>query len=83
MPDPSFEDYESCQTNLSQFDLLNQWYNPTPGDQAATPDYFNSCSNSIYWGTTNTLGSQTPRTGAGMAGILYADLDSYPESIRA
>ncbi|MBL6662935.1 MAG: gliding motility-associated C-terminal domain-containing protein [Flavobacteriales bacterium] len=74
VPDSSFEDYESCQTNLSQFDLLNQWYNPTPGDQnAATPDYFNSCSNSIYWGTTNTLGSQTPRTGAGMAGILFAD----------
>lgn len=82
VPDPSFENYESCQTNLSQFDLLVEWYNPTPGEsQAGSPDYYNACSASIYWGTTNLLGNQIPRTGNGMAGLLFADLASISEFI--
>ena len=82
VPDPSFENYESCQTNLSQFDLLVEWYNPTPGEsEAGSPDYYNACSASIYWGTTNLLGNQIPRTGDGMAGLLFADLASISEFI--
>jgi len=57
VPNPSFEQYDTCPNNYSQIVRASGWYSPTTG----TPDYLNACSafNGIkvlkIYGETNLL----------------------------
>ena len=71
VPNPSFESYISCPTTLlHQIDRCNDWFNPT----GATPDYYNSCSVSVYADIPlNIYGFQNERT----AGNAYTGISLY------
>ena len=45
VPNPSFENYDTCPNNFAQLNFLKNWYSPTDG----TPDFLNSCFNSSSW----------------------------------
>jgi hypothetical protein len=66
VPNPQFETFALCPTNLSMLNVAAPWYRPT----FATPDYFNTCaaSNSFVSVPANFVGNQTPYTGQGYAG---------------
>ena len=67
VPNPSFEDYTSCPTGISQMSVLVDWYQPAPG----TSDYLNAC----YAGPLgpgvplNVWGFQEALTGNGYCGM--------------
>ncbi|MCO6500738.1 MAG: T9SS type A sorting domain-containing protein [Vicingus serpentipes] len=70
VPNPSFEDYSSCPTDISggggldQINKILPWYRPTLG----TPDYFN-CNSSLVGTPNNLFGSQLARGGSGYVGM--------------
>lgn len=65
VPNPSFESFTNCPSDVSQLEFAVPWYAPNQ----ATPDYFNLCN---PYGTvgmpTNDFGSQYPFTGQAYAG---------------
>ncbi|MBW8051549.1 MAG: T9SS type B sorting domain-containing protein [Cytophagales bacterium] len=86
VPNGDFENYSSCPTGISQFDLAVPWNNPNQ----ATPDYYNACyvdpfcppiccppfcpGASSVDVPDNLLGYQVARSGVGYAGfIAYED----------
>lgn len=65
MPNPSFEEYDTCPNALSQIKRAIGWYSAKP-----TPDYFNLCSSSLNSGVpSNYFGTQYPSSGNGYAGF--------------
>ncbi len=70
VPNPSFEEYDSCAYFITYFYARN-WINPT----TATPDYHQAnCNNSFSGVPNNFIGFQNARTGLGYAGFLTSDL---------
>ena len=69
VPNPSFEDFNSCPISDSQISALLNWYSPTQG----SPDYFHSCNAGVFVGVPlNFPGSQLAQTGEGYIGINVA-----------
>ncbi len=72
VPNYSFESYNTCPNNYSQFSYVNTWVQPTTG----TSDYFNACYTNVVWTIgipDNHFGSQPARTGNAYAGIIPLD----------
>lgn len=68
VPNPSFEDIDSCPPFMDQLHLARPWYSPT----ANTPDLFNVCSPPTQFGVhipKNVIGYQHARTGNAYAGF--------------
>ncbi len=64
VPNPSFEEYDSCPIAFGDFFVKN-WNNPT----ISSPDYFNQC-NTFYVSTPqNNIGFQYARTGNAYIGL--------------
>ena len=78
-PDPSFECYTSCPSNVNTTKLhqLEHW------DQTSgTPDYYNSCS-IIMSVPNNIMGKEAARTGHGYVGMYLFDKENYREFLSA
>jgi hypothetical protein len=69
VPNPSFENYASCPTNLSQFTLAIPWVMPQ-NTSPASSDLYNGCNATIVNVPSNVCGYQTAHTGIGYAGIF-------------
>ncbi len=85
VPNPSFEEYDSCPTNGStpgdpQFEHCKYWYLPTEG----TADYFNVCAPAIAVQIpTNFAGFQYPLDGNAYAGLFAIHISSItPDNYR-
>ncbi|MBL7951819.1 MAG: hypothetical protein JNM62_08865 [Flavobacteriales bacterium] len=69
VPNPSFEEYTECPTDISQFDRTIGWESIQ-----GSPDLFNNCSASDTVNVPlNFLGSQQAFEGQGYAGVLTAE----------
>ncbi|MCH2224703.1 MAG: hypothetical protein MK066_08050 [Crocinitomicaceae bacterium] len=65
VPNPSFEEYSDCPSNLQQIAYVIDWDEYTP-----SPDYFNSCAGISSAGVpSNMFGFQYPATGSGYIGL--------------
>ncbi|MBI3501333.1 MAG: T9SS type A sorting domain-containing protein [Bacteroidetes bacterium] len=85
VPNPSFEQFDTCPYNGGQINYVKYWYNPTP---YASPDYFNACGTLGYNVPNSYLGYQTAKSGIAYAGIvtytknsLFPAGDNYREYI--
>jgi Secretion system C-terminal sorting domain len=86
VPNPSFEDLDSCPLNASNWLLRTvnyapPWFQPTTG----TSDYYNSCANTTptsfgyYTGVPgNFFGYQYANTGIAYCGLFATLIDSLP-----
>src|ERR1051326_874153 len=85
VPNPSFEQYDTCPNYYSQIYHAIPWFHPTAG----TSDYFNVCidTSAIYGNylgvPQNFIGNQNTKTGTAYAGefLTYEYLD-YKEYIE-
>jgi hypothetical protein len=68
VPNPGFELKSGCPEKPGQINLASYWFSPSAG----TPDYFNSCSPGMDYGTEfNKRGGQLPHSGNGYAGLQF------------
>lgn len=63
---PSFEEYTSCPTYLSQIDSVIGWESIF-----GSPDHFNACADDTMTVPYNPLGYQWPSDGLGYAGLGF------------
>jgi OOP family OmpA-OmpF porin len=78
VPNPSFEQYNTCPDLSSHIGDADYWFNPS----SHSPDYFNFCSpNTYYWVPINFFGSQIANTGDAYAGIGAACYNGTREYI--
>lgn len=72
VPNPSFEDYSSCNFGMGSLDSCLSWFQIKP-----SPDYYNSCIQSTYPNSPdipfNNGGFQQSRTGNGMIGLFASE----------
>ncbi len=79
---PSFENYSTCPTAISQLNLATPWVSPG----IATPDYFNSCYVNVGGNLSvdvpiNFSGNEFPHTGDGYVGFFpYINPSGFPGS---
>ncbi len=81
VPNPSFEQYDTCPFNDEQIRFASPWFQPTTGSS----DYFNSCSTppTAVDVPLNMIGSQNAKTGVAYAGVFtYYDTTLYREYIE-
>jgi hypothetical protein len=85
IPNPSFEQLDSCPNSQGQINLANPWFQPftdSNGVQQSSTDLFSSCNNGS-WGINNIMGSQLPRTGNSYVGASYfVGIVTYREYIE-
>lgn len=68
VPNPSFEVFDTCPTNIGQIRHAMYWSNPL---HPATPDYFNFCSTNPSCITPgNQFGYETAHSGVAYSGII-------------
>lgn len=87
VPNPDFETYKSCPTNIGQTYRLYNWYPPTGG----STDYYNVCNNTLNGEVgvpIHLTGNRPARSGAGYIGLFlghwpsfHPNKDSYREYI--
>lgn len=66
VPNPSFEEYDTCPDNAGQIIKASMWSSATLG----SPDYYNTCSSQVWSSLpSNSYGYQNARTGNGYSGI--------------
>src|ERR1019366_4795860 len=71
-PNPSFENYDTCPTNLDQINYAVGWYNC-----GIDPDYLNSCANishPIVGSPINIWGDQIAYDGVAYAALVTWNL---------
>src|SRR5689334_17274740 len=87
VPNPSFEQYDTCPSDISQITKAIGWY-----AARKTPDYFNVCSTDTFQGghykvsvPTNWVGHRTAASGNAYAGVISCTTQSafYKEYIGA
>jgi len=79
VPNPSFENIQSCPTAFSELDLALPWSQAGTG----TPDLFSTCTSANEIGIPmNELGNQYPHTGNNYSGI-FSFAQEYREYIEA
>ena len=85
VPDSSFENNNSCPSNLGELNKLKDWKSPTKG----TPDYFNKCT---QWGRYCAGGAYNyddinvfPNSGNGLVSLAIRDnnTEAYREYLQA
>ncbi len=78
VPNPSFEEYDSCPDNGNQVYKATGW-----SSYRESPDYFNSCATTIYDGVPkNGFGYQYAATGDAYIGLFtYGGVSNYREYI--
>lgn len=69
VPNGDFEDTIRCPFGVSEIESVRDWYSCGP-----TPDYFNSCSDSLLGTPRNFKGFQWPSSKKGYCG-LYTNLE--------
>lgn len=84
VPNPSFEQYDTCPNGASQLNRAVSWFSPT----TATPDYYNTCSPidtangdtyPVVGVPVNWCGFQNAKTGVGYSGFFaYYDYPGLP-----
>lgn len=68
VPNSGFEKKSGCPEKPGQITLAYPWFSPNSG----TPDYFNTCSPGVDYGTEfNKCGGQIPHSGSGYAGLQF------------
>lgn len=68
VPNPGFELYSNCPSNLSQINNATHWFQPFIG--GVSTDYFHQCSTNTLSGIpSNYFGYQYAHNGIGYAGI--------------
>ena len=66
VPNHSFEEFDTCPNNTTQIYYANGW-----GSYGGSPDYFNTCSTSIYASVPNNFtGFQYPADGNAYSGLI-------------
>lgn len=74
VPNPGFELYMNCPTNVENLSETQLWVNPI---FITTPDYFNTCATNPMMGVpANFNGNENAHTGNGYAGIVTGDVFS-------
>lgn len=84
VPNPSFEEYDTCPNGFSSIWYANNWFQPNnywgSVSNSGSSDLWNSCFNDSLAGygvPNNYFGYQYPRTGNGYAGVgVFNNLDS-------
>jgi len=85
VPNPSFEDYSDCPSDLDQVFKCVDWFS-----RGGTSDYFNACCSCasptppIYSANVpeNVVGFQEPASGQGYCGVVcYTNIEEYREYI--
>ena len=68
VPNPSFEEYNTCPNINPDIGSSNNWINPT----GYSPDYFNSCDPNAnnYSIPENAYGFQFAKSGVAYAGMI-------------
>jgi hypothetical protein len=79
-----FESSSSCPSSTQQFNLVDDWFNPTE----ATTDYFNACAGFAAGVPSNAFGTQSAFEGSSYAGfVAWSDpasgLANYREYLGA
>jgi len=81
VPNPSFENYESCPRNVSNFYKLQDWI--LPSYHNGSTDYFNSCASDTGFSNVgvplNLLGYQSPAHGNAYIGLHTLADTNYRE----
>lgn len=75
VPNGDFEQYDTCQTSISQLYRALYWTNPIQPDEPpfSTPDYFHSCNpNPLCSMPVNAWGDEYARSGIAYAAIVTA-----------
>lgn len=82
VPNPSFEEYETCPTGTNDFQAVATWFNPT----MATPDYYNVCASNGGGVPVNDWGYQEAQNGNGYIGIAtygaHPTVSNYREYVE-
>lgn len=77
VPNPSFEDYNSCPNFLAELGKCYNWYNPN----LSSPDYYNSCCIQPY-----PNGADVPRNWPGYqfasTGNAYSGIACFADSLN-
>jgi OmpA-OmpF porin, OOP family len=86
VPNPDFEQYSGCPTNISQLDSALFWFNPFSNTLISSTDYFNQCAgtSAVAGVPQNSISYQNAHSGFGYAGIhrFYMFLPNYREYIE-
>ncbi|MDG1475829.1 MAG: T9SS type A sorting domain-containing protein [Vicingaceae bacterium] len=76
IPNPGFDNFASCPTNIHQAYLLDDWfYVPS---HFGTPDLYATCGAAVVSVPTHTTGTQNPRSGTAYAGLVVYPSSSSP-----
>jgi ABC-type cobalt transport system substrate-binding protein len=78
---PSFEIYSDCPHNMTQIQLATPWFQPIFDPPNGSSDYFNLCDSTLG-GVWSFYQTQLPRSGNGMAGIMFYTSPSASAEIR-
>lgn len=74
VPNPSFENYSSCQGAYDELYKATPWFKPT---NCGTSDFIHACYSGTYVGVPQNLhGYQYARTGLGYGGLIACLVDS-------
>jgi hypothetical protein len=78
VPNPSFEEYDTCPTNISQIDYAVGWTS-----LSGSSDYFNACADDSMGVPSNLAGYQQAATGQAYAGVatFLVGIPYYRENI--
>ncbi|MBI4929553.1 MAG: T9SS type A sorting domain-containing protein [Bacteroidetes bacterium] len=75
VPNPSFEQFDTCPNNIAQLNHAIPWFNPSDNQNiSGSSDYFNSCYNNYpnFYNAdvpSNFIGNQNAKTGVAYAGF--------------
>lgn len=79
VPNPSFEEYNTCPDNQNQIHFATGWSNYWNTSHNSTPDYFNSCSTTSWMSVPHNLGGyQKAANGNAYAGVYTYETPQYP-----
>ena len=83
VPNPSFEQYDTCPTDQNQIHFATGWSNYWSTSPNSSPDYFNSCSTTFWTSVPSHFGDyQQPASGNAYAGIYtYETPQASPDNI--
>jgi len=81
VPNASFENYNHCPNGMTQIQSAIPWFQPIQDPPNGSSDYFNLCDSTLG-GVWYFYQTQMPRSGNGMAGIMFYTSPSASAEIR-
>ncbi len=85
VPNPSFEQIDSCPTSLNQIMYSSPWFQPftdASGNPNSSSDLYSTCCTSFCGVPNNSIGNQVAKTGNSYAGIIFYAESSTREYIE-